>query len=103
MDALGIKITRAGLFNSCWCCLNTSLNRRRARARTTALPNLRLVITPNCEQPSGGNTSQLTMIEPEDIRRPCNLSRAKTHASFNRFLAGNVKRAREVPDMAASQ
>jgi hypothetical protein len=92
IDCCATKTRSTGWARSCWCKRKTSRRSRRARARITAPPNLRVVMTPTRGTEPCGITCQFAIRQPEAIRRPSRRTRAKSRCCLRRIRLPSGKR-----------
>ena len=83
-----------GCRKSCWCNRKVSRSNRRARLRTTAGPNLRLVMTPTRGADPAGSGFQFAIKQPAASRRPPCFTSAKSRPSFKRRDRGKRNEGR---------
>jgi len=92
IDCCATKTRSTGWARSCWCKRKTSRKSRRARARITAPPSLRVVITPTLGTEPCGIICQFATRQPEAIRRPSRRTRAKSRGCLRRIRLPSGKR-----------
>jgi hypothetical protein len=93
MEFRATSTISTGRASSCWCNRKVSLNRRRARLRTTASPIFLLVTTPTLLVEPGVRSAKFRIKQPDVKRRPLARVRAKSLVLLMRLARGKRSRA----------